>query len=122
MRAAAPRLDLGFGLSSSPSWAEQLVLTGRHAMEAPAAAAPAAAAPAATAPAAAPAAAAPAAAAPAADDDETICQVCFEGWSEPGNQMLYCDRCDIAVHQGCYGIAVSARARPLRVPSDSAAC
>ena len=106
----------------APSWAEQLVLTGRHAMEAPAAAAPAAAAPAATAPAAAPAAAAPAAAAPAADDDETICQVCFEGWSEPGNQMLYCDRCDIAVHQGCYGIAVSARARPLRVPSDSAAC
>ena len=103
MRAAAPRLDLGFGLSSSPSWAEQLVLTGRHAMEAPAAAAPAATA-------------------PAADDDETICQVCFEGWSEPGNQMLYCDRCDIAVHQGCYGIAVSARARPLRVPSDSAAC
>ena len=108
---------MGFGLSSPPSWAEQLVLTGRHAMEAPAAAAPAA-----TAPAAAPAAAAPAAAAPAADDDETICQVCFEGWSEPGNQMLYCDRCDIAVHQGCYGIAVSARARPLRVPSDSAAC
>jgi hypothetical protein len=73
----------------------------------------------------------------AEDEDETICQVCFEcvpcraalsfesqhagplaaliavccpnllrrGWTEPTNQMLYCDSCNIAVHQGCYGIA-----------------
>ena len=26
--------------------------------------------------------------------------------AEPPNQIVFCERCDVAVHQNCYGIAV----------------
>ena len=33
------------------------------------------------------------------DDSEDICAVCFDGgWTE-SNQIVYCDGCDVAVHQ-----------------------
>eukprot|EP01125_Pyxidicula_operculata_P016180 TRINITY_DN5539_c0_g1_i2.p1 TRINITY_DN5539_c0_g1~~TRINITY_DN5539_c0_g1_i2.p1 ORF type:complete len:277 (-),score=43.04 TRINITY_DN5539_c0_g1_i2:390-1220(-) len=41
------------------------------------------------------------------DKDEVLdsdCFVCKEGLSEDTNQIVFCDGCDIAVHQCCYGI------------------
>jgi len=32
------------------------------------------------------------------------CGVCFDGDSYDDNKILFCDKCDIAVHQVCYGI------------------
>ncbi|XP_014667075.1 PREDICTED: protein Jade-1-like [Priapulus caudatus] len=39
-------------------------------------------------------------------DDDTICTVCRSPDYEEGNEMVFCDGCDIAVHQACYGIQV----------------
>ena len=38
-------------------------------------------------------------------EDEALCAVCAEGHSEAPNQIVFCERCDIAVHQKCYGIS-----------------
>ena len=40
------------------------------------------------------------------DDDGEVCDICHEGYSEPGDMLVFCDKCNIAVHQGCYGISV----------------
>jgi len=32
------------------------------------------------------------------------CGVCFDGDSYDENPILFCDKCDVAVHQSCYGI------------------
>ena len=37
-------------------------------------------------------------------DADIICDVCREPDSEPGNEMVFCDGCNICVHQACYGI------------------
>lgn len=38
------------------------------------------------------------------DEIAECCGVCFDGDSYDDNQILFCDKCDIAVHQLCYGI------------------
>ena len=40
------------------------------------------------------------------EEDEAFCAVCGEGHSAPPNVILFCDRCDVAVHQHCYDVAV----------------
>lgn len=44
------------------------------------------------------------------DDDESMkqmvggCCVCADDTGSANNLLVYCDGCDVAVHQGCYGI------------------
>nr|CAD7453194.1 unnamed protein product [Timema tahoe] len=37
-------------------------------------------------------------------DENVICDVCRSPDSEEGNEMVFCDCCNICVHQACYGI------------------
>lgn len=47
-------------------------------------------------------------------DEDVICDVCRSPDSEEGNEMVFCDSCNICVHQACYGI--------LKVPEGSWLC
>ena len=38
-------------------------------------------------------------------EEEALCAICSEGHSLPPNMIVFCERCDIAVHQKCYGIS-----------------
>ena len=38
-------------------------------------------------------------------DQDLLCSVCGQAHSEEPNQILFCDMCDLAVHQRCYGIS-----------------
>lgn len=46
--------------------------------------------------------------------DDGTCVVCFDGQSPEANPIIFCDRCDLAVHQHCYGIT--------KVPSNEFLC
>lgn len=46
--------------------------------------------------------------------DDGTCVVCFDGLSPETNPIVFCDRCDLAVHQGCYGI--------VKLPSNEFYC
>ncbi|XP_048834170.1 protein Jade-3-like isoform X2 [Brienomyrus brachyistius] len=37
-------------------------------------------------------------------DEDVVCDVCRSPESEEGNDMVFCDKCNICVHQACYGI------------------
>lgn len=37
-------------------------------------------------------------------DMEAVCEICGDGEVAPDNQMVFCESCDVAVHQICYGI------------------
>lgn len=39
-------------------------------------------------------------------DENVICDVCRSPDSEDGNEMVFCDSCNICVHQACYGITI----------------
>lgn len=38
-------------------------------------------------------------------DDSVFCEVCKDIYSEPDNEMIFCDSCNICVHQSCFGIS-----------------
>ncbi|BDA44710.1 probable peregrin at C-terminar half [Coccomyxa sp. Obi] len=38
------------------------------------------------------------------EDEEALCAVCSGGLSVAPNYIVFCERCDVAVHQHCYGI------------------
>ncbi|XP_077518959.1 PHD finger protein rhinoceros isoform X2 [Amblyomma americanum] len=47
-------------------------------------------------------------------DEDVVCDVCRSPDSEEGNEMVFCDQCDLCVHQACYGIQ--------RIPEGSWVC
>ncbi|XP_070554222.1 protein Jade-3-like [Ptychodera flava] len=47
-------------------------------------------------------------------DEDVICDVCRSPDCEEGNEMVFCDSCDICVHQACYGI--------VKIPEGSWMC
>lgn len=38
------------------------------------------------------------------EEDDEICAICSKPDSRPPNEILFCDSCDMAVHQKCYGV------------------
>ena len=38
------------------------------------------------------------------EEDESFCAVCGDGYSAEPNMIIFCDRCDVAVHQKCYDV------------------
>ncbi|KAM5192776.1 protein Jade-1 isoform 1-T3 [Mantella aurantiaca] len=47
-------------------------------------------------------------------DEDVVCDVCQSPDGEDSNEMVFCDKCNICVHQACYGI--------LKVPEGSWLC
>ena len=37
-------------------------------------------------------------------DMDAVCEICADGEVTPDNQILFCEACNVAVHQMCYGI------------------
>ena len=37
-------------------------------------------------------------------DMDAVCEICADGEVTPDNQILFCEACNVAVHQYCYGI------------------
>eukprot|EP00494_Astrolonche_serrata_P023897 UN24155 len=48
------------------------------------------------------------------DEGEETCGVCCDGESYEENKILYCDGCDVACHQHCYGVK--------KIPDDDWYC
>lgn len=46
-------------------------------------------------------------------EEEALCAICADGTSVDPNVIVFCERCDMAVHQLCYGIE--------QIPSGAAA-
>ena len=38
------------------------------------------------------------------DENDTICGICFDGESTEKNPIVFCERCNLPLHQSCYGI------------------
>lgn len=38
------------------------------------------------------------------EEEDEVCVMCSKPDSEPPNEIIFCDNCDMAVHQECYGV------------------
>eukprot|EP00557_Chaetoceros_sp_GSL56_P014429 CAMPEP_0176484286 /NCGR_PEP_ID=MMETSP0200_2-20121128/4372_1 /TAXON_ID=947934 /ORGANISM="Chaetoceros sp., Strain GSL56" /LENGTH=1594 /DNA_ID=CAMNT_0017880747 /DNA_START=2820 /DNA_END=7604 /DNA_ORIENTATION=- len=38
------------------------------------------------------------------EDENAVCDICGDGESSGENRIIFCDSCDISVHQHCYGV------------------
>ena len=50
-------------------------------------------------------------------DDDVVCEVCHSPDGEDNNEMVFCDKCNICVHQ-----VGAARGSPVRTPPTLAPC
>lgn len=39
------------------------------------------------------------------DEEDVKCSICIEGEVWDNNEIIFCDRCNVAVHQRCYDVA-----------------
>ena len=45
---------------------------------------------------------------PENNDDSTMsCEICSERLASPENQIVFCELCNVGVHQFCYGFPLS---------------